>query len=501
MTTKNQSDIRILIVDDHGMVRFGLRGYLHSTPGLTVAGEASSAEEALALLETLDINVVLMDLALPEMSGAEATRLIRQRYPDVRVLVLTSFLDDDHILPAIRAGAAGYLLKDVDPDDLAKAIQSIYQGQSVLHPHVMNYLAERVTHVGAADNDPFANLSDREMDVLLATGEQTTIALTAMAVHALGGKAISFTGAQAGITTDGVHSRAKISNITPKEVHRYLDDGFAVIIAGFQGQSTEGRITTLGRGGSDLTAIAMAGALKADLCQIYTDVDGVFTCDPRVVPEARKIDEISYDEMLEMASSGSKVMQSRSVEFAKKFNVVFEVRSSFNTNPGTIVKQESQNMENVVIRGVSIEKNQAKITIRQVPDQPGVAARIFNAIADANIIVDVIVQNVSESGATDISFTLSNDELKKAAGVLEPIVQEIGAGSLVSRSGIAKLSVVGIGMRSHSGVAARLFTCLSGGGINIQMISTSEIKIAVIIDEDRIAEAAHLAHKEFALEG
>lgn len=340
---------------------------------------------------------------------------------------------------------------------------------------------------------------EREMDVLLATGEQTTIALTAMAVQALGGKAKSATGAQAGIVTDGVHTKARIANITPKKVREHLDAGHAVIVAGFQGQTHEGHITTLGRGGSDLTAIALAAALKADICQIYTDVDGVYTCDPRVVPDARKIAEISYDEMLEMASSGSKVMQSRSVEFAKKFGVIFEVRSSFNQNPGTIVKEETKSMEDVVIRGVSIERNQAKATVQQVPDRPGTAARVFTALAGAGILIDVIVQNVAADGTTDISFTLHQDDVARAEAALAPVVAEIGAKGLTARGGIAKLSVVGIGMRSHSGVAARLFEALSGAGINIQMISTSEIKIAVIIDQDRLEEAARVAHGAFGL--
>ena len=341
--------------------------------------------------------------------------------------------------------------------------------------------------------------AEREMDVLLATGEQTTIALTAMAIHGLGSKAVSLTGAQAGIKTDGVHTRAKIANITPKQIHDYLDDGNIVIVAGFQGETTDGRITTLGRGGSDLTAIAIAAAIKADLCQIFTDVDGVYTCDPRIVKNATKIDDISYDEMLEMASSGSKVMQSRSVEFAKKFKVVFEVRSSFNQNPGTIVKEETKNMENVVVRGVSIEKNQAKVTIRQVPDRPGGAARIFTALAGASIIIDMIVQSEPVGGTNDISFTLNRDELGKATHALEAVVPEIGAKCVETKDGIAKLSVVGIGMRSHSGVAAKMFEALSAGGVNIQMISTSEIKTAVIIEEGKIEEAANLVHEAFGL--
>ena len=342
--------------------------------------------------------------------------------------------------------------------------------------------------------------SERELDVLLATGEQTTIALLAMALHALGAHAVSLTGAQAGIVTDGVHTKAKIANITPKGIHNLLDDGAVVIVAGFQGQTMEGQITTLGRGGSDLTAIAIASAVNADLCQIFTDVDGVYTCDPRVVPDARKLDEISYEEMLEMASSGSKVMQSRSVEFAKKFGVKFEVRNSFNDHPGTMIVEENPSMESVVIRGISIEKNQAKVTLSGVPDQPGVAAAVFNAIAEAHISIDMIVQNVSAHGATDISFTLNRDDLTRARATLEPVVASIGAQKLQAQDGIAKLSVVGIGMRSHSGVAAKLFDCLGRGGVNIQMISTSEIKIAVIIDEARVAEAANLAHEYFGLE-
>lgn len=341
--------------------------------------------------------------------------------------------------------------------------------------------------------------TEREMDVLLATGEQTTIALTAMAINAMGKKAVSLTGAQAGIITDGVHTKAKIANITPKQIHDYLEEEHVVIVAGFQGETTDGRITTLGRGGSDLTAIAIAAAVKADLCQIFTDVDGVYTCDPRIVPNARKLDEISYDEMLEMASSGSKVMQSRSVEFAKKFGVVFEVRSSFNQNPGTIVKEETHKMEHVVVRGVSVEKNQAKVTVTNVPDRPGTAAKIFTALAGANIIVDMIVQNVSTAGTTDVSFTLNKDELPRAEAALKNAIAGIGAGGLIARDGIAKLSIVGIGMRSHSGVAAKLFEALSNGGINIQMITTSEIKTAVIIDEEKINEAANLAHEAFAL--
>src|SRR5438477_10931269 len=259
--------------------------------------------------------------------------------------------------------------------------------------------------------------SEREMDMLLATGEQTTIALTAMALHDLGVEAISLTGAQAGILTDGVHTKAKIQDITPKQIHSLLDKGKIVIVAGFQGQTLEGQITTLGRGGSDLTAIALAAALKADLCQIYTDVDGVYTADPRLVPNAQKLQEISYDEMLELAGSGAKVMQLRSVEIAKKFGVVFEVRSSLNDNPGTIVKAETRSMEKIVVRGVALDKNQAKVTLVGVPDRPGVAAKVFRALANASISVDMIIQNVShgsDTPRTDLSFTVEKPDVERA---------------------------------------------------------------------------------------
>lgn len=344
--------------------------------------------------------------------------------------------------------------------------------------------------------------TEREIDVLLATGEQTTIALTAMAINSMGGKASSLTGAQAGISTDQTHTKARIDTITPEKVWELLNQDQIVVIAGFQGITPDGKITTLGRGGSDLTAIAMAASLKADLCQIFTDVDGVYTCDPRVVPQARKLAEISYDEMLEMASSGSKVMQSRSVEFAKKFGVRFEVRSSLNDNPGTLVKEEDMSMEAVVIRGVSLERDQAKVTISGVTDAPGVAARIFGAISNKGLVIDMIVQNISQTNVADISFTLNKAELDQAEAVLRPLLPELGDGvSMEAYDGIAKLSVVGIGMRSHSGVAAQMFGALAKEGINILMISTSEIKTAVIIDETEIERGAQIVHRAFALDG
>ena len=350
----------------------------------------------------------------------------------------------------------------------------------------------------AKDIMPLPN--EREMDVLLATGEQQTIALMAVALHALDVPAVSLTGAQAGIVTDGVHTKARINNITPKKVHELLDQGNVVIVAGFQGETPEGQITTLGRGGSDLTAIALAAALKADLCQIYTDVDGVYTADPRIVPSAKKLEEISYDEMLELASLGAKVMQSRSVEFAKKFGVMFEVRSSLNDNPGTIVKEETKSMEGVVVRGVSLDKNQAKITLIGVPDKPGVAARIFKALGDATVNVDMIVQNVSHGAGTpqtDISFTADKPDLLKAQKVIDGLKKELGLRDVITAEKIGKLSIVGVGMKSHTGVAGKLFETLAREGVNIDMISTSEIKISVVIDLAKGEQAMKAVHAAF----
>jgi len=342
--------------------------------------------------------------------------------------------------------------------------------------------------------------SEREMDMLLATGEQTTIALPAMALHALGVPAVSLTGAQAGIVTDGVHTKAKIRNITPKQVHAWLDSGHVVIVAGFQGQTPEGQITTLGRGGSDLTAIALAAALRADLCQIYTDVEGIYTADPRIVPGALKLDQIAYDELLELAGAGAKVMQLRSVEFAKKFSVIFEVRSSLSDKPGTIVKEENKSMEDVVIRGVSLDKNQAKITLIGVPDRPGMASRVFKALADAAINVDMIVQNISHGAAsptTDLSFTVDKPDLLKSQKVIDGLTKEIGFRQVIPNEAIAKLSIVGVGMRSHSGVAARMFETLALEGINIDMISTSEIKVSVVLDLAKGEQAMRAVHAAF----
>ena len=339
----------------------------------------------------------------------------------------------------------------------------------------------------------------REMDVLLGTGEQTSIALVAMAINALGGRAVSMTGPQAGFVTDTGHTRARILELRPAMVHRHLEAGEIVVVAGFQGHSTDGHLTTLGRGGSDLTAIAMAAAVKADLCQIFSDVEGVYTCDPRIVADARKLPEISYDEMLEMASAGSKVMQARSVEFAKKYGVTFEVRHSMKTDPGTIVREEHPNMEAVVIRGISLERDQAKVTLNDVPDQPGTASRVFQTLGAAGVNVDMIVQNTSRAGKARISFTVHRNDVERAQAALAPVLADFPGCSQEEETGIAKLSAVGIGMRSHSGVAAEMFAALASAGINIQMISTSEIKIAVTIPQDRAEEGARVVHAAFGL--
>jgi aspartate kinase len=344
------------------------------------------------------------------------------------------------------------------------------------------------------------NPSERELDQLLSIGEQETIALTAMALQAISVPAVSFTGSQAGILTDKVHTKAKIQTINASAIEKELKAGKVVIVAGFQGINADGQITTLGRGGSDLTAIALAAPLKADKCEIYTDVDGVYTADPRVVKTARKIEEISYDEMLELASAGSKVMQSRSVEFAKKFGVVFEVRSSFNHNTGTIVKEEVASMESVVVRGVAVDKDQAKVIVSNILDKPGSAAKVFRALADAHIIVDMIVQNVGRNGIANLTFTVPQGDSTKAVRALETVLDDIGGGQVAIHPHIAKLSVVGVGMKTHSGVAATLFQALADANVNIELISTSEIKISVVIDQDSADTAARVAHAAFKLD-
>ena len=344
------------------------------------------------------------------------------------------------------------------------------------------------------------NPADREMDMLLVAGEQETIALTAMALHAIGVDAVSMTGAMAGIKTDPYHTRARIVSMDCKEIVGHLDSGRVVIVAGFQGANDRGQITTLGRGGSDLSAIALAKGVDADLCQIYTDVDGVYTADPRIVPKARKIQEISYEEMLELASMGTKVMQARSVEFSNKYNVPFEVRSSFNNNPGTIVKEEVSSMEDVVVRGVALDKNQAKVVISNIPDKPGSAAKVFQGMSNAKVVVDMIVQNIGRNGVANLTFTVPQDDMERAVEAVEAILKDLGGGEVSLVGNIAKLSVVGVGMRSHSGVAGELFAALSEAKANIQLISTSEIKISVVIDEEGSEEATRVVHAAFGLD-
>jgi aspartate kinase len=340
----------------------------------------------------------------------------------------------------------------------------------------------------------------RELDMLASIGEQETIALTAIALHSLGVPAVSRTGGQVGIKTDREFTKARIVDISGGDIKKQLDAGKVVIVAGFQGITDDGQITTLGRGGSDLSAIALAKAVKADVCQIYTDVDGVYTADPRLVKDAVKLNEISYDEMLELASLGSKVMQARSVEFAKKHNVVFEVRNSMNNNPGTIVKEEVASMEDVVVRGVAVDKNQTKVVLLGLQDQPGTAAKIFNAMAKANVNVDMIVQNVGRDGVANMTFTVPTDDAFKAEKAVEAIKKDIGNEKFkVMTDRVAKVSVVGIGMRSHSGVAADLFTAFAKAGVNIQLISTSEIKISVAVEVEKADEAMRVAHAAFKL--
>ena len=329
----------------------------------------------------------------------------------------------------------------------------------------------------------------REMDMLLSTGEQVTIALLSMALQSLGLKAKSFTGPQIGMRTDHAHTQARITQIDADRVRRALDTGEIAVVAGFQGLSDEDEITTLGRGGSDLTAVALAAALKADVCEIYTDVEGVYTADPNIVPDARKLARVAYDEMLELASLGAKVLQTRSVEFAKKYGVTVHVRSTFRPDPGTLVTKEEAGMEQAVVTGVTHDRSQAKISILRVPDRPGIAARVFGAISAKNIVVDMIVQNISQDGYTDMSFTLPRGDHARAVQDLSEVVREIGARGIVHDERVAKVSIVGVGMRSHSGVASTMFATLAREGINIQMISTSEIAVSCVI-EDKYAELA-----------
>lgn len=347
-----------------------------------------------------------------------------------------------------------------------------------------------------SDNPPV-----REMDMLVTTGEQVSISLLSIALQEMGVKSLSLTGPQAGMKATAVYGKARITQIIPDRVFEELKKVDVLVIAGFQGINPESNdIVTLGRGGSDLSAVAMAASLKADMCEIFTDVDGVYTTDPRIVPQAKKLDVISYDEMLELASLGASVMQSRSIEVAKKFGVVIHVRSSINNNSGTLIQEEDDSMEDVLVRGVAIDKEEAKITLKELLDKPGVAAEIFKRMAENNINVDMIIQNVSEGGKTDLSFTVKKTELKNSIKVLEAMKSEFGIKDLVSKENMAKLSIVGVGMKSHTGVAYKMFKVLSDLSINIQMISTSEIRISVVIDLEKGDEAVRALHNAFNLE-
>jgi aspartate kinase len=345
---------------------------------------------------------------------------------------------------------------------------------------------------GAADHP-----SEREMDALVATGEQVTAALTAMVLEGMGIAAQSFMGHQVRIETDRAYMRARIRRIDDESLRAVLGRGAIAVVAGFQGVDDTGSITTLGRGGSDTSAVALAAALKADACEIYTDVDGVYTADPRTVPKAKKLARIAHDEMLELASLGAKVLQIRSVEFAKRYGVKVHVRSSFNDSEGTWVVEEDSSMEEVTVSGVAADLNQAKLTLVRVPDRPGIAAHLFGPIADAGIVVDMIIQNASADGTTDLTFTVPRDDYDKAHRLLDRVAKEIGAEAIRGDLGVAKVSIVGLGMRTHAGVAAKMFDVLAKAGVNVQMISTSEIKISVVIDANYVELAQRVLHDAF----
>jgi len=341
--------------------------------------------------------------------------------------------------------------------------------------------------------------NEREYDVLVASGEQVSISLLSMCLQSMGYKAKSYLGWQIPIYTDSAHSTARIKEIRDGNIREDLRSGSIVVVAGFQGIDQDGNIATLGRGGSDTSAVAVAAALKADVCEIYTDVDGIYTTDPRMVSDATKVEKISYDEMLEMASLGAKVLQIRSVEFAKKYDVVIHVRSSFNDNQGTLVMKEDADMETVLVSGIAYNKNEAKISVLKVPDTPGIAAELFSPLSEANITVDMIIQNVSHDGLTDMTFTVPRTDFKKALKIVGESANKIGAEKVISNEAIAKVSIIGVGMRSHSGIASKMFSTLAGEGVNIQMISTSEIKVSCIIDDKYAELAVRVLHDAFEL--
>lgn len=377
----------------------------------------------------------------------------------------------------------------------ARIVETKKEGNEVIA--VVSALGKTTDELIALTKEITENASEREMDALLSTGEQMSSALLTMAIHSLGEKAISLTGSQVGIYTDSAHRKARILDISSDKLKEELGKGNIIIVAGFQGIDENGNITTLGRGGSDTTAVALASAMNADVCEIYTDVEGVFAADPRVVKNAEKIDKVSYDEMLELASLGAKVLQLRAVEFGKKYGVKIHVRSSFVKDEGTLITEEIGDMEDPVVVGITSDTDEAKITIVEVIDKPGIASKVFGALAESNVNVDVIVQNVSEQGKTDISFTLKRDELARADEVIKNVVGGVGSSGIKCDDEIAKVSIVGVGMKSHPGVAALMFKTLADAGINIEMISTSEIKISCIIERKHAKKAVQVLHEVF----
>lgn len=388
-----------------------------------------------------------------------------------------------------------------DPDRIKNVAQRVIEAKQAGHDVIV------VVSAMAGETDRLIKLAQqvssqpqgREMDQLLSTGEQVTIALLSMTLQALGQSSRSFLGSQVKIITDDIHNKARIQSINAQPVYDALKKGEIVVVAGFQGVTQDGSITTLGRGGSDTTAVALAAATNADLCEIYTDVDGVYTTDPRICPNAKKLDKISYEEMLELASLGAKVLQIRSVEFAAKYNVNLVVRSSFDHSEGTLVTKEDKDMEKFVVSGVALDQNEAKLSLRSVPDRPGVASQVFGLIAEANINVDMIIQNLSAEGRTDMTFTLPRQDLNQAKKIILEKQTEIGFVTLDSDEDVAKVSIVGVGMRSHAGVAAKAFKILGDNQINVQMISTSEIKISVVVAKDHGKKAVQVLHDGFGL--
>jgi aspartate kinase len=365
---------------------------------------------------------------------------------------------------------------------------------------VVSAMSGETNRLIALANEIDPQASSREMDVLVSTGEQVTIALLAMALQKRGIEARSYTGGQVQILTDSVHSKARILDIDAARVRKDLEQGRVVVVAGFQGVDKSGNITTLGRGGSDTTAVAMAAALQAEECRIFTDVDGVYTTDPRIVPEARRLDRITVEEMLELASQGAKVLQTRSVEFAGKYRVPLRVLSSFEDGPGTLITHEVSDMEQPLISGIAYNRDEAKLTIRGVPDQPGVASQIFGPLSDAHLNIDMIIQNVAQDGTTDLTFTVNRGEYPQAKKLLVEIAGQLNAREVVGDDTLAKIAIVGVGMRSHSGVAAKMFSTLAAEGINIELISTSEIKISIGVNDKYLELAVRALHKAFDLQ-